>query len=457
VRAARPWDEARDEDGGVRPHYAPVLDALAGRDLAALRVRLDEDVASARMFLGTFARPSPFAVDPVPRILTDAEWREIEAGLAQRVRALDAFVADAQGPRRAVVEGVVPAEVLAGCVHDEPQARDLPPAPVRVGIAGIDLVRDPSGAFRVLEDNVRAPAGVGVVLACGAVVRRHVAAGPPPRGLDGLRERLRAVLAAAAGVPDPTAVLLHDRATSTAAADVGALATLLAIPAVDPTDLAVAGDRLVLRDGGRPVDVVYRRTSEDRLRRDDGGPTELAELLLGPLRAGTVHCVNAFGSGVADDKRVYGHVEDLIRLLLGEEPILCSVATYDLTAPAVRAEVVERLGELVVKPRGGTGGHGVLIGPRATAKALDRARRALLADPTTWVVQDPVLLSTHPTVIDGALRPRHVDLRAFVLYDGRDAEVVPSGLSRFPLAAGELVVNSSQGGGTKDTWVLPPS
>jgi len=216
-----------------------------------------------------------------------------------------------------------------------------------------------------------------------------------------------------------------------------------------------AGDRLVLRARGRAVDVVYRRTSEDRLRRDDGTPTELAEVLLPPLRAGTVRCVNAFGCGVADDKRVYEHVEDLIRLLLGEEPILRSVATYDVGRASVREEVLGRLEEFVVKPRGGTGGHGVLIGPRAAPEALDRRRREIVADPAAWVVQDPVLLSTHPTVIDGALAPRHVDLRAFVLYDGREAHVLPSGLSRWPLAAGELVVNSSQGGGTKDTWVLP--
>ena len=450
-----PWDEARDADGRIRPHYAPVLDALDGRDLTALRAQIDADVAAAQMFLGTFARRKPFAVDPVPRILTNGEWRELEAGLAQRVRALDAFVADMQGPRRAIAEGVLAPEVLAGCAHDEPEARDLPPAPVRVGVAGIDLVRDPSGAFRVLEDNVRAPAGLGVVLACSAVVRRHVAGGPAPRAVDSAATWLREVLAAAGGGPDATAILLHDRATSTAAADVGALARLLDLPAVDPADLAVKGDRLVLRDGGRPVDVVYRRTSEDRLRRDDGTPTELAELLLAPLRAGTVRCVNAFGCGVADDKRVYEHVEDLIRLLLGEEPILRSVATYDVGRPAVREEVLGRLEEFVVKPRGGTGGHGVLIGPRAAPEALDRRRREIIADPAAWVVQDPVLLSTHPTVIDGALAPRHVDLRAFVLYDGREAHVLPSGLSRWPLAAGELVVNSSQGGGTKDTWVLP--
>jgi carboxylate-amine ligase len=449
------WDEAYDASGRPRPHYAAVLDELAGRDLAALRRRLDAEVAAAGMFAGSAGRRSAFIVDAVPRILPGAEWRRLEAGLAQRVRALDAFVADAQGERRAFAAGVVPEDVLAGCIHDEPEAREIPPAPVRIGVAGIDVVRDATGELRVLEDNVRTPAGPAVAQVCGEVLRRHVAAAPLPLRPDGVAPALWRVLRAQAGGEDPVVVLLHDGERGSAGADVAALARLLGVALVEPEDLVAAGDRLLLRDGRRQVDVVYRRTSEERLRRDDGAPTELAELLLGPLRAGTVRCMNAFGAGVADDKRLYAHVDALVRFFLDEEPLVRGVETFDLRRPDVRDWVADRLDALVLKPRAGAGGHGVLIGPRASTAQLVRARRALAEDPGAWVAQELVMLSTHPTVVGGTLEPRHVDLRAFVLFDGAEARVLPAALSRFPRDRGELVVNTGQGGGTKDTWVLP--
>ena len=199
---------------------------------------------------------------------------------------------------------------------------------------------------------------------------------------------------------------------------------------------------------------MYRRTDEDRLRGDDGELTELAELLLEPLRAGGVGLVNWFGNGVADDKRVYPYVDDLVRLYLGEEPHLRSVPTHDLADPAARDEVLDRLGELVLKPRDGHGGTGVTFGPSASAAVLAEARETVRADPGGWIAQDPVLLSTHPTVIDGRLVPRHVDLRPFAFCDGSDVTVAPGGLTRVALTEGSMIVNSSRQGGGKATWVL---
>jgi carboxylate-amine ligase len=217
----------------------------------------------------------------------------------------------------------------------------------------------------------------------------------------------------------------------------------------------VRGGRLVLRDGGRPIQVVYRRTDEDRLRDPDGQLTAMGELLLEPLRAGTLAVVNGFGTGVADDKRVYPYVDAMISFYLGEEPILPSIVTYDLAQDQARDEALERLDELVLKPRDGHGGRGVLIGPHAGADELREAAQTVRADPEGWCAQEVVRLSTHPTVIDGRLVPRHVDLRPFLFYDGTTARALPGGLTRVALERGSMIVNSSRNGGGKDTWVLP--
>jgi carboxylate-amine ligase len=218
--------------------------------------------------------------------------------------------------------------------------------------------------------------------------------------------------------------------------------------------LRVRGSRLELADGGRAVHVVYRRTDEERIREDSGALSGLGELLLEPLRAGNVRLVNCFGTGVADDKLIYPYVEAMIGFYLGESPLLGSVRTYDLGCREPREEVLERLGELVVKPRDGHGGAGVLIGPHASRGELDRAVRAISAEPQRWLAQDVVELSTHPTVIEERLEPRHVDLRPFVFTDGGRIEAVPGGLTRVAFTRGSMVVNSSRQGGGKDTRVL---
>jgi uncharacterized circularly permuted ATP-grasp superfamily protein len=406
----------------------------------------------------TFGDGAPFRLDPVPRLITATEWADLERGLSQRVRALDAFVADVYGERAAVAAGVVPQRILNGIGFLEPDLAQCPPPPAAwIGIAGLDVVRGADGHFRVLEDNVRTPSGMAYAL----VARRAVASHLP---YDGRWRNIAAELATyvrmivAASKPEPRApgiaVLLTDGESNSAFYEHRELAALAELRLTRPEDLVCDGDQLALHDGRR-VQVIYRRTNEDRLREDDGRPTPLGERLLPALRAGTVAIVNAFGTGVADDKRVYPYVDELVRFYLGEEPRVRSVPTYDLCEPGVHAEVLERLDELVVKPRDGHGGEGVVIGSTASAADLRRVRAAITAEPADYVAQEIVHLSTHPTVIEGGLAPRHVDMRPFVFYDGRRARALPGGLTRVAFEEGQLVVNSSRGGGGKDTWVLP--
>jgi len=452
---ARPYDEAHADDGAPRPHYAPLLAALEGPDLAGLARRLGQRAAADGVRYGAGEAAHPFVVDPVPRLLTAAEWARLDAGLRQRVRALEAFVADAYGPRAAVAAGVVPADLLPTAAHHLPELRAIPAPAVWIGIAGLDVVRGPDGGFAVLEDNVRTP----TLMAYAAWARRAVGelhpALPAPRPVEAaLRELLLGALRAAAPErSEPHAVVLGDPG-SDSDWEARALARLAGLPLVRLGELAHRGDRLVTRADGRAVDVVYRRDPEDRLRDEAGRLTGVGEALLGPLRAGTLRVVNAFGTGIADDKRTHAYVEDLVRFFCGEAPVLPSVPTLDLAAPSARAAALTRLDELVFKPRAGAGGHGVVLGPRATPEERERLRAAVEAEPAGWVAQELVLLSTHPTVIEGRLEPRHVDLRPFVFAGPDGPAVLPGGLSRFALAPGEIVVNAAQGGGGKDTWVL---
>lgn len=452
------WDEALDGDGLPRPSHAPALDALhrVGVGDAARGVAGEID----RLGL-TFGDDdgTPFHVDPVPRVIEAGEWAALGAGLAQRGRALDAFVADVHGPRRAVAEGVVPASVVDGCSFVEPDLVDLASPPgVRVGVAGLDVVRDGDGVFRVLEDNCRTPSGLAYLLASRAAVDATIGVPGEVLDLDGrigpaLLTALRATIPDGAG--EGAAVLLSDGPGNTAWWEHGRLADLMGVPLVTPTDLRLRGDRLELRDGGEPVVAVYRRTDEDTLRDEDGRPGPIAALLLPAVRAGRVGVMNGYGTGVADDKAVYPHVPDLVRLFCGEEPLLPDLPVHDLGDAASRDAALDRAAELVFKPRDGFGGHGVTLGPRASRAELRTAVDAVRADPGAWIAQDAVVLSTHPTVVDGTLAPRHVDLRPFVVADGDgDWALLPGALTRVALDDGQMVVNSSRGGGGKDTWVI---
>lgn len=454
------FDEAIEPDGTPRAAYADLLGALAETDLNALAASIHDDVCRHGVEFGGEGGPEPFRLDLVPRVITADEWHVLERGLAQRVRALDRFVADAYGEQEIVEAGVLPRRVLESCDHFEPRLVGLPQAPVRVAIAGLDLVRGPDGRFRVLEDNVRTPSGTTYALAARETLDRHLPTGLARgrRGLDDLFDTLAETLRAAApeGVEEPQFAVVTDGPANSAWYEHERIAEALSIPLVTLADLTVSGDRLIARVDGRrvPVDVVYRRTDEDRLEDERGQLTDVGAALLSPIRAGTLVCVNAFGAGVADDKLMHAYVEEMVRFYLGEAPLLGSVRTYDVGVPDVRSAVLDRIDELVIKPRAGYGGVGVVVAPHAEPGDVRGIAAELSRDPEGYVAQETIMLSRHPTAADGRLEPRHIDLRPFVLLAGDTARVIPGGLTRVALSRDALVVNSSQQGGGKDTWVL---
>jgi uncharacterized circularly permuted ATP-grasp superfamily protein len=427
-----------------KPYGEPGAELVAGRDLVALAGSVQGRMRDVTFLSGD---GTEFHVDPVPRVITADEWEPLERGLGQRARALNAFVADVYGERRCVADGAIPARVIDGAIHHEPELRGLrAPQGVWIGIAGLDLIRDPQGHFRVLEDNAMTPSGFAYAAAARAAVTAEL--GPGPVQLDGLPSLLGGALEAVRPPgEDGAAVVLTDGPDNSAHWEHAWSARALGVALVEPGDLRSDGTRLW--HDGEPVSAVYRRTDADRI----GSP--VGELLAGPLRAGTLGVVNGFGTGVADDKLSHAYVETMIRFYLGEEPLVESVRTYDVGDPEVLEEVLDRLEELVVKPRDGHGGHGVVLGPHAEPADLEATRQELAVEPERFVAQPLVMLSEHPTVVDGELEGRHVDLRPFVFLHGPgDARVLPGGLTRVALDAGALVVNSTQNGGAKDTWVL---
>jgi uncharacterized circularly permuted ATP-grasp superfamily protein len=347
--------------------------------------------------------------------------------------------------------------VLAGADHYEADLIGEAAGGAPLGVVGLDVVHDADGRPLVLEDNARTPSGMLYAEAALEAVDESLAAAAAGHRPGAFRWTMLAEVlrnAAPDGVDDPSIVLLSDGPSNSAWWEHETIARRLGIPMVTLADLERRGKRLEARveERRRPVDVVYRRTDEDRLRTEDGRPTAIAEALLEPIRAGALGCVNPFGSGVADDKLVHAYVEEMVRFYLGEEPLVGSVPTYDLGDTADRRDCLHRLDELVVKPRTGHGGHGVVIGPRASRSELDHLARALESAPERYVAQETVLLSRHPTVCGGELVPRHVDLRPFVLTTNERSAAVTGGLTRVAFPAGSLVVNSSQAGGGKATW-----
>ncbi|MCW3029966.1 MAG: hypothetical protein JWM66_99 [Solirubrobacterales bacterium] len=461
-RDVAPFDEGAADGERATEHDRVMRESLGGLDLGELSAAVAGEAARRGVCFGAGDSELEFRIDPVPRLFDAAQWRELSAGIAQRVRALELFVRDIYGEQAIVREGVVPERALAGAEHFEPR---LSGAGERIGpwitVAGLDVVRDCDGSFKVLEDNVRTPSGIAYAVATREALDAHM---PAPSGLrvrpldsafDTLAQALRSAAPPGAG-EQPTVVVLSDGESNSAFYEHVTIARRLAIPLVLTEQLAVRDGRLIARIDGRDseVDVVYRRTDEDRLTDDSGAPTAVAELLLEPLLAGTLGCVNAFGTGVADDKLLHAYVEEMIRFYLSEQPLLASVPTYDPAQPGVLEMVLERIDELVVKPRSGHGGYGVVIGPHARDEDLRRTAQQLRSAPESFVAQETVMLSRHPTVIDGRLQPRHVDLRPFAIAVGEDIHVLPGGLTRVAFDAGALVVNSSQNGGSKDTWVL---
>ena len=469
-RPGAAYDEMVDAEGAVRPSYAAVHSSLAHSTPAELRQIADSLASNYTQAGVTFdvgGVERPFPLDLVPRVIAAEEWRTIERGVAQRVRALEAFLADIYAGAQVIKDGVIPSQLITSSTHFHRAVWGIEPANgVRVHVAGVDLIRNPDGDVRVLEDNVRVPSGVSYVMTNrsamvtalpGAFAHQRIrpVAVYPNRLLAALRT------CAPGGMEDPTVVVLTPGVFNSAYFEHTLLARTMGVELVEGRDLECRRGKVYMRTTAGPqrVDVIYRRVDDDFLdpvhfRSDSmlGVPG-----LINAVRTGGVTLANAVGNGVADDKLIYTYVPDLIRYYLHAEPILPNVDTWRLEEDAAREEVLDRLAELVVKPVDGSGGKGIVIGPRASAAELDALRRRVTADPRGWIAQPVVQLSTVPTLIDDRLAPRHVDLRPFAVNSGDEVWVLPGGLTRVALPEGELVVNSSQGGGSKDTWVLSPS
>jgi uncharacterized circularly permuted ATP-grasp superfamily protein len=443
---SRPYDEAYDESGSPRPQYAELLDALADPGAAADEVQRRLWERGVRF--GT-APDDAVHMDPVPRILTEPEWSELQAGIGQHLLAMEAFAADVYGEGRVFEAGVLAREEVEASPHYEPAMRGVS-ARRWISFTGLDVVRCEDGRFRVIEDQVRMPSGIAYAVAMREALRDVLGVEPPQPDLSLVFGELALALrdAAPPGVDEPRMVLLSEGPSAAGWWEHERLARELCAPLVTLADLEQRDGRVVAWIDGRPrgVDVVYLRAAEDRFTGADGSPTAIGTALLAPAAAGTVAVVNAPGSGIADDKVVHGHVDELIRLYLGQEPLL----------PSIPSRVVgpdDQLVDLVVKPRGEMGGEGVVIWRDADEETRERVRGQIAAQPGGWIGQELVQLSVHPTVVDGRLEPRHVDLRPYALLSGSGVRVLPASTSRVALEQGSMVVNSAQGGGAKDTWV----
>jgi uncharacterized circularly permuted ATP-grasp superfamily protein len=399
----------------------------------------------------------------IPRVFSASEWDLLSRGSVQRVRALNMFLHDLYHEAEIVRAGKIPAELVFNNDYYQIQMHGLDvPGGVYTHIAGIDLVRVSETEFYVLEDNLRSPSGVSYMLENRSIMMRlfpelfaQNRVAPVDHYGEELLRNLRAV--APRGVSDPTVALLTPGAFNSAYFEHAYLAEAMGIELVEAPDLFVRDNRLFMRttEGPQRVDVVYRRIDDDFIdplafRADSllGVPG-----LLSVYRSGGVTVANAMGTGVADDKSVYPYVPDIIRFYLGEEPILNNVPTYMLRDAEDRKYVLDNLADLVVKEVHGSGGYGMLVGPTSTKEEIEKYRERTLKAPNGFIAQPTLSLSTCPTYVDQGVAPRHVDLRPYVL-SGEDVTVVPGGLTRVALVEGSLVVNSSQGGGTKDTWVL---
>jgi uncharacterized circularly permuted ATP-grasp superfamily protein len=464
----RAWDEAMDVEGEVREPYRAVyreIDQMSQEDLHSRAEALASTYLAQGVTFDHAGEERPFPLDIVPRVVSAEDWDIIEPGVVQRVRAIEAFLDDVYGEQRCVRDGVVPRRLITSSPHFHRAAVGIrPPGGVRVHVSGIDIVRDQHGIYRVLEDNVRVPSGVSYVLSNRRAMSQMFSELFGTMGIRPVLEysgRLRSALARVApeGVEDPTIVVLTPGVYNAAYYEHSLLARTMGVELVEGRDLEVVSGRVYMRTtaGRQRVDVIYRRIDDDYLDPVQFRPDSSlgAPGLINVARLGHVTLANAVGNGVADDKLVYSYVPDLMRYYLAEEPILPNVDTWRLEDEEARREVLERLDELVVKPVDGSGGKGVLIGPAASRRELVLARQRLEADPRGWIAQPVVQLSTVPTLCDEGLEPRHVDLRPFAVNAGEhDIWVLPGGLTRVALQRGQLVVNSSQGGGSKDTWVL---
>jgi uncharacterized circularly permuted ATP-grasp superfamily protein len=468
--SSHPYDEMTAPPGSVRDHYRGFADWLDRTDAARIAQKREEAERAFHRVGITVAvygedagteRLIPF--DIVPRIIPANEWDTLEAGLKQRVRALNLFLEDVYHDQRILKAGAIPMERVLGNAQyrREMAGMDLPGG-IYAHIAGVDIVRAGAGEYYVLEDNLRVPSGVSYMLENRKMMMRLFpelfatrSIRPVQHYPDMLLENLRAV--GPKGEDNPTVTVMTPGAYNSAYFEHAFLAQQMGVELVEGQDLVVQNDTVFMRTtrGPRRVHVIYRRVDDDFLdplafRKDSmiGVPG-----LFAAYRAGRVTLANAIGTGVADDKSIYPFVPDMIKYYLAEDPILNNVPTYMLYRPKDLEYTLANLAKLVVKEVHGAGGYGMLVGPAATSAELSAFRDRIVASPEKYIAQPTLALSTCPTFVASGLAPRHIDLRPYVL-SGTDIDMVPGGLTRVALREGSLVVNSSQGGGTKDTWVL---
>ncbi|SBT03349.1 conserved hypothetical protein [Candidatus Accumulibacter aalborgensis] len=464
------YNEMYDAGGTLRPHYRAFAEWLAAMPPERLaRKQVEADTAFHRVGI-TFAvygeesgteRLIPF--DIIPRIIPAAEWAALQAGLWQRVKALNAFLNDIYHDQEILRAGRIPSEQVLNNAQFRPEMMGVDvPSGIYAHIAGVDIVRAGAGESYVLEDNLRVPSGVSYMIEDRKMMMRlfpelfsrHLIA-PVQHYPDMLLENLRTV--APKGVTNPTVVLLTPGAYNSAYFEHTFLAQQMGIELVEGRDLFVKDETVFMRttQGPQRVDVIYRRLDDDFLDPQVFNKESMLGVpgLLSAYRAGQVTLANAIGAGVADDKSIYPYVPEMIRFYLGEEPTLNNVPTWMLRKPDDLKYVLAHLPELVVKEVHGAGGYGMLVGPASTTAEIEDFRARIVAAPEKYIAQPTLALSNCPTFVESGIAPRHLDLRPFVL-SGKRIGMVPGGLTRVALREGSLVVNSSQGGGTKDTWVL---
>lgn len=464
------YNEMYAANGSVRAHYAGYEEWLKTTSPALIdQKRAEADLLFHRLGI-TFAvygeesgkeRLIPF--DIIPRIIPAQEWKQLAAGLRQRVKTLNLFLQDIYHDQEILKAGHIPPEQVLNNAQFRPEMKGVDvPGGIYAHIAGVDIVRAGKGEFYVLEDNLRVPSGVSYLLEDRRMMMRlfpdlfaKYAVAPVEHYPDMLLDNLRSV--APRGVSDPTVVVLTPGAYNSAYFEHSFLAQQMGVELVEGRDMFVEDEVLYMRttQGPKKVDVIYRRVDDDFLDPEVFRPDSYLGVpgLLSVYRAGNVTLCNAIGTGVADDKSIYPYVPDMVRFYLGEEPILNNVPTYMLRKPDDLKYTLDNLGDLVVKEVHGSGGYGMLVGPASSKAEIEAFRARILEAPEKYIAQPTLALSNCPTFVESGVAPRHLDLRPFVL-SGKEINMVPGGLTRVALREGSLVVNSSQGGGTKDTWVL---
>ena len=464
------WDEMHTE-GGIRNHYSAVANGISALDTEDL---MRKEQLAQKLFMNqgiTFTvyfenegieRIFPF--DIIPRIVVASEWAHIEKGVKQRLKALNMFLNDIYHDQNIIKDGIMPADLIVSCPHYTREVFGINvPHDIYVHIAGIDLIRDADGTYYVLEDNLRTPSGVSYMLENREITKRlfpDLLAESHVRQVAQYPLMLHSILLSLAPrqISNPNIALLTPGVFNSAYYEHTFLARYMGVELVEGRDLFVKDHKVFMKTtrGPRQVDVLYRRLDDEYLDPLVFKPDSVLGVpgLMSAYRKGNIAIVNAVGNGVADDKAVYVYVPDMIKYYLNEEPILANVPTYRLEDPSVREYVFKNMHKMVVKRTNESGGFGMLMGNKATDEEIDKTKEDILKDPRSFIAQPIISLSTVPCLIDGKLQPRHIDLRPYALCGPNGIEIIPGGLTRVALREGSLVVNSSQGGGSKDTWIV---